>query len=59
MLRFSTVGEAQAALEEVHGDYARHCAAAREIAVEHFDARKIAGEILEAVARGASGAGVQ
>ena len=63
VMRFSTPEEAQAALEEVHGDYAHHRAAARELAVAHFDARKIAGEILEAAlgspARRASGAGVQ
>ena len=63
VLRFSTPEEAQGALEEVHGDYAHHCAAAREIAVAHFDARKVAGEILDAAlgtaARRASQAGVQ
>jgi hypothetical protein len=59
VLRFSTPVEAQAALEEVHADYAHHRAAAREIALAHFDARKIAGEILDAAARRASEAGVQ
>lgn len=63
VLRFSTPAEAQAALEEVHGDYARHRTAARELAVSYFDARKIAGEILDAAlgaaAGRASGTGVQ
>ncbi|HEY0517387.1 MAG TPA: hypothetical protein VGD00_09720 [Solirubrobacteraceae bacterium] len=48
VLRFSTVEQAAQALEAVHGDYARHSAAARELAVEHFDARKVAGEMLAA-----------
>ncbi len=52
LLRFSTMDEAAQALIEVHADYAAHCAAARELAVAHFDARKVVGEILD-VALGA------
>jgi hypothetical protein len=47
LLRFTTPQEAAQALREVHADYARHSAAARELAVTHFDARKVAGEILD------------
>jgi glycosyltransferase involved in cell wall biosynthesis len=52
LLRFSTIDEAAAALSEVHANYEAHRAAARELAVAHFDARKVIGEILE-VALGA------
>jgi glycosyltransferase involved in cell wall biosynthesis len=52
LLRFSTIDEAAQALIEVHAHYAAHCAAARELAVAHFDARKVVGEILD-VALGA------
>ena len=48
LLRFSTLEGAAQALAEVHDDYAGHCAAARELAAAHFDARKVAGEILDA-----------
>ena len=48
LLRFSTPEQAAQALAEVHADYAGHCAAARELAAAHFDARKVAGEILDA-----------
>ena len=47
MFRFSTVAEAAVALEAVNADYARHCRAARALAETHFDARRVAAEILE------------
>ncbi len=48
LLRFSTPEEAAEALSQVQGSYAAHCAAARELAEAHFDARKVTAEILEA-----------
>ncbi|MEA2220341.1 MAG: hypothetical protein QOJ35_2967 [Solirubrobacteraceae bacterium] len=42
-----TVEEATAALVEIRGDYARHAAAARELAREHFDGRRLLGDALE------------
>jgi hypothetical protein len=48
VLRFSSPAEAARALAEVHARYAEHSAAARELAAEHFDARKVAAEILDA-----------
>jgi hypothetical protein len=48
LLRFSTLEEAAEALSEVQSNYAAHCAAARELAEAHFDARKVTAEILEA-----------
>ncbi len=41
VLAFSTVDEACAAVECVNADYARHCRAARALAAEYFDARKV------------------
>ncbi|HEY2554940.1 MAG TPA: hypothetical protein VGI15_06805 [Candidatus Cybelea sp.] len=45
LLRFTTVDEAAAALEEVQANYAVHAKAARELA-EIFDARRVAETIL-------------
>jgi hypothetical protein len=47
-LQFSTPAEAAEALATVNADYERHCRAAREIAETFFDARQIAGRILNA-----------
>jgi hypothetical protein len=41
--------EAAAAVEAVNADYERHCRAARAIAEEFFDARTVAGRLLEEV----------
>jgi hypothetical protein len=46
--RFATPAEAAEALREVQRDYGAHRIAARELAAAHFDARAIAGEILDA-----------
>ena len=35
-----------AAIEEVNGDYRRHCRAARAVAEEHFEARAVATRLL-------------
>jgi glycosyltransferase involved in cell wall biosynthesis len=43
------VDEAAAAVEEINGDYARHCQAARDIAQEYFEASAVARRLLEAV----------
>lgn len=43
------VQQAAAAIEEINLDYERHCRAAREIAHEYFEARKVARRLLEAI----------
>ena len=43
---FSTVEEAVAAIEAINSDYARHCNAARRIAEEYFEARRVAATLL-------------
>lgn len=50
LLPFSDPGEAAAAIEEIEGDYARHSAAARELARERFGSDRVLGELLEALA---------
>jgi len=50
MFRFSTPEQAAAALEAMNADYARHCRAARELAVAVFDSRAIAARILDVAA---------
>jgi hypothetical protein len=47
VFRFRTLGEAAEALEAVAADYERQCGLARALAEERFDARKVAGRILE------------
>ncbi len=47
LFRFSTLDEAAVAIEAVNADYARHCRAARALAEEYFDARKVTARILE------------
>jgi hypothetical protein len=46
LFRFSTLGEAAAALATVNADYERHCRAARQLAETHFDARRTAERLL-------------
>lgn len=50
LLTFSTVEEAAAGVEEIERDYVRHSAAARALAEEHFDARKVLGRLQERLA---------
>jgi hypothetical protein len=50
LLPFTNCEEAAAALEAIEGDYARHRAAARELAVERFGSDRVLGRLLEAVA---------
>jgi hypothetical protein len=42
-----TPEEAAAAIAEIRADYARHAAAARELAREHFDGERLLGDALE------------
>lgn len=48
MFRFTTMAEAAAAIDAVNADYERHCGAARDIAVTHFDAQKVVTRLLDA-----------
>ena len=48
LLDFDTPDEAVEAIKSINADYARHARAAREIAVEYFDALKLLDEIAEA-----------
>ncbi len=47
LFRFRDVKEAARSLETVAGDYERQCNLARALAEEYFDARKVAGSVLE------------
>jgi hypothetical protein len=44
-----TVEEAAAAIEEINGDYKTHSRAAREIALEYMDAKKVLGGLLDQI----------
>jgi hypothetical protein len=50
LLAFSDLEGARAGVEAIQGDLKRHARAAREIAAEHFEAGKVLGRLLEAVA---------
>ncbi|HEX6457214.1 MAG TPA: hypothetical protein VF009_11930 [Solirubrobacterales bacterium] len=50
LLAFSDLEGARAGVEAILADPARHARAAREIAAEHFEAGKVLGRLLEAVA---------
>ena len=47
LFAFTTIDDAAAAIEEIQRDYRHHCAAARRIAEEHLDARKLLARILD------------
>lgn len=49
VLRFTTPEEAAACLDKCADNYADYCAAARSLAEERFDARKVVGKVLEQV----------
>ncbi|MGD0649810.1 MAG: glycosyltransferase family 1 protein [Verrucomicrobiia bacterium] len=49
LFAFSTAEEAIAGIDHINADYARHSAAARGIAEQMFDARKVLGAMLERV----------
>jgi hypothetical protein len=46
LLRFRDIDEAVARLRDVQKDYERHSRAARALAEKHFDAKKVAGNVL-------------
>ena len=46
LFAFRTIDEAAAALDEIGRDYRRHCLAARRIAEEYLDARRVLTRIL-------------
>ena len=46
LFAFRTIDDAAAALEAIRGDYQRHCLAARRIAEEHLDARRVIGRVV-------------
>jgi hypothetical protein len=48
LLTFSDMDEAVAGVEEINRNYSRHCRAAREIAAEFLDYRKVVPPLLEA-----------
>ncbi len=47
LFAFSTADDVIAAIEELEGDYERHRAAARAVAVEHLESDRVLGELLE------------
>lgn len=51
-----TVEEAADAVEAINRDYRAHCAAARAIAEEYFDARRVASRLLERIGLASAGA---
>lgn len=50
LIAFDDLDGARAGIEAVQGDWERHSRAARELAAEHFDARKVLARLLEEVA---------
>jgi hypothetical protein len=49
LLLFRDVDEAVRAIEDIESDYAGHAEAARELAIEHFDARRVLQTLLKGV----------
>ncbi len=49
LFAFSTPDEALAAIEDVAGNYERHCSAALEIAYEYFDAKRVLTRLIDDV----------
>ncbi|HEV7902403.1 MAG TPA: hypothetical protein VGO96_01075, partial [Pyrinomonadaceae bacterium] len=47
LIAFNTPEEALACIEEINRRYAFHCRAAREVACEFFDARKVLTHLVE------------
>ena len=43
---FTTIDQALAAIDQINSDYKRHCDAARALAVEYFDAKRVAARML-------------
>jgi hypothetical protein len=55
LLAFTSLDDAATAVEEVSSDYERHSRAARELAEEHFDSRKVLSRFTSAVGLGEGG----
>ncbi len=51
LMTFSDFDSAVAAIESIEADYARHAKAAREIAVEYLDGRKLMNRVVETALR--------
>jgi hypothetical protein len=49
LLGYRTIDEACAAVEEVETRYQQHCDAARDLAAEYFDARRVLNEVIARV----------
>jgi hypothetical protein len=49
LFAFATAAEAASAVEAINADYPRHAKVARSIAEEFFDARRVAGRLLETI----------
>jgi hypothetical protein len=47
LLAFETLDDVLAGMEEIDGDYERHCRAARELAEGFFDAREVLTSLVE------------
>jgi hypothetical protein len=50
LIAFASAEQASAGIEQFEGDYAGHCAAARELAEQRFGSDRVLSELLEAVA---------
>ena len=50
LISFSSLDEARAGVEAIWAEPGRHARAAREIAAEHFEAKRVLGRLLEQVA---------
>jgi hypothetical protein len=50
---FSSLDEASTGVKAIEADYAKHCEAARFVAEEYFDSRKVLPQLLEAVSQSA------
>jgi len=50
LISFSSLDEARAGVEAIWAEPGRHARAAREIAAEHFEAKRVLGRLLELVA---------
>jgi hypothetical protein len=46
LFAFTTADQALAAIDRINADYRKHCDAARSLAHDYFDARKVAGRML-------------
>jgi hypothetical protein len=47
IVAFDTLSAAIAGIEDINGRYELHCQAARALAAEHFDARKVLSHLIE------------